>query len=56
MEINDVVMKMIGDEAAMGLYAASLLHGGELAAWHQADFKMVRRALRGLVVDEEYQK
>ena len=40
----------------MDLYTASLLHGCELAAWHQADFKVVHRSLRGLLLEEGYEK
>ena len=50
--VNNAILKITGDEAAMDVYTASLLRGGELAAWHQADFKMVRCALRGFVVEE----
>ena len=54
-ELPDPVFAIIGDEAAMGLYTASLVQGGEITAWHQADFLLIRRSLQGLIV-EEYQK
>ena len=53
--INPATLEMIGTDAAMQLYTATLLHGGEMAAWHQADFHKVRSTLRGLVL-EEFQK
>ena len=46
-ELPDPVFEMISDGAAVGPFTTSLVQGGEIAAWHHADFSLIRRSLQG---------